>query len=301
MLHHATIINPDGEVKKIMSDTPIVDVVPKGKLADIMDSPNERVCEEVPQRTIVLANGEPVTQAYKRKVAIMGFAPSWIDTPFDDEEFEIWTLNEAYKLIPQYPGDKNKVRFDRWFEIHDPSSPTKSKPEHVEFLKNCSVPVYMREHVENVNLLVLYPFDKIVEKFPRRYLTNSIAEMIALAIYEGFEEISVYGVDMAAGDEYAWQRPCCEYYCGYAEGAGIKLFLPDISPMLKANKIYGLETDNHLSSAMKERNVDLTGKVVAMNNELSMLQKKMSQVTQNINIFQGAITENKQWLQNRVI
>ena len=66
---------------------------------------------------------------------------------------------------------------------------------------------------------------------------------------------------MAAGDEYAWQRPNCEYYCGFAEGRGIKLFVPNSSPLLKANKIYGLETDNALSNAMKERNKELNKKL----------------------------------------
>jgi hypothetical protein len=274
---------------------------PKEMMADLLDSPSDTKCETPRQRSIVLANGSIVQAPYKEKVAIMGFASSWVDTPFKDDSFEIWTLNEAYKLLEQEPKFKDIARFDRWFEIHDPLSPTKNKPEHVKFLSECPCPVYMREKVDNVKNCVLYPFDGILKYFPRRYLTNTIAEMTALAICEGFKEIHLYGVDMAAGDEYAWQRPNCEYYCGFAEGRGIKLFIPNKSPLLKANKIYGLETDNALSNAMKERNKELNKKLQEASKEIMALQDKLASVNAFVDNVKGAISENKQWLQNRVI
>ena len=50
--------------------------------------------------------------------------------------------------------------------------------------------------------------------------------MIALAIYEDFDIIHVYGVDMAVCGEYEQQRPSCEFFCGIAKGKGIELYIP---------------------------------------------------------------------------
>jgi len=48
----------------------------------------------------------------KDKLAIVGFAGTTRDlAPFDDDEYEIWGLNEEYN----YDWMK---RFDRWFQIH---------------------------------------------------------------------------------------------------------------------------------------------------------------------------------------
>lgn len=38
---------------------------------------------------------------------------------------------------------------------------------------------------------------------------------------------------MAADDEYGYQRPNCEYLIGLARGRGIKVVIPDESPLCK--------------------------------------------------------------------
>lgn len=134
----------------------------------------------------------------RTKVAIVGFAPGWQQAPFKDESFEIWTLNEAYKMLPQVEG----AGADRWFEIHSRQSPSKNKEEHINFLKQCPVPLYMWDHYDDMPNSIKFPKDEIVSLFGTSYFTNSISWMIAMAIYEGFETIHVYGVDMAQNDEY---------------------------------------------------------------------------------------------------
>ena len=65
--------------------------------------------------------------------------------------------------------------------------------------------------------------------------------MLALAIHEGFEEIHVYGVDMAVDTEYHHQRPSCEFFLGLAAGMGIKIFVPDTADLLKTRFLYGFD------------------------------------------------------------
>lgn len=78
-----------------------------------------------------------------------------------------------------------------------------------------------------------YPFE-MVETYTRSsYYNSSIAYMIALAIAEGAKEISLFGVDMDDHSEYAYQRANCEYLIGMARGKGIKVTIPDESPVCK--------------------------------------------------------------------
>ena len=189
------------------------------------------------------------------KVAIVGFAPSWKEAPFDapPEECEIWMLNEMYKL----KDEVKNFHADKWFEIHDRNSPSKAMPEHQHFLKNCPCPVFMWKHFDDIPSSVKFPLNEIIEFFEEkgfqgsRYFTNSISLMVAFAIYEGFKEISVFGVDMATNSEYQAQRPSVEYWIALAEGMGIKVYIPPTSDILKCTQIYGFESNNKNRAWMK--------------------------------------------------
>ena len=184
----------------------------------------------------------------REKVAIIGFAPSWKEGPFDSspDDTEIWCLNEMYKVAPEI---KN-FRAERWFEIHDPYSKSKSTKEHHGFLKSCSVPLYMQKHYEEFPSSIAFPKDEIMKFFDEKgykgskYFTNSISWFIALAIMEGFKTVSVYGIDMATDSEYGWQRPSCEYWIGLAEGMGIEVIVPPSSDLLKCTQLYAFENNN---------------------------------------------------------
>ena len=68
-----------------------------------------------------------------------------------------------------------------------------------------------------------YPIDEIKEFFKTDYFSNSIDYMIALAIYEGATSIDLYGVNMTAATEWAYQKPGVDYWCGQAMGRGIEV------------------------------------------------------------------------------
>jgi uncharacterized protein YdbL (DUF1318 family) len=63
--------------------------------------------------------------------------------------------------------------------------------------------------------------------------------MVVHAIFEGAEEIGIYGVDLLQDEEYAYQRPGCEYWIGVARGLGIKVHVPRSCAVLKASYVYG--------------------------------------------------------------
>lgn len=184
----------------------------------------------------------------KDKVAIVGFTGTRELAPYNDPDFEIWTVNNLYRFVP---------RQDRIFELHtreqiaaDLTHGVDGKT-YVEEMAAMKIPVYMQEQYPDIPSSIKYPLDEMIREFgvdrsnvnhtPDAYFTNSISFMIALAIYEGFKEIHVYGVDMAVGVEYIEQRPSCEYYLGIAKGRGIKVYIPIESDLLKTRFIYGYD------------------------------------------------------------
>lgn len=209
-----------------------------------------------------------VVEKKRKKVAILGFTGTRKIAPYHDPEFEVWGLNDLYR----FKAADDVQRWDRWFEIHTPkcidemaavqlaaNAGRKEFPaasEHFTTLASWGkdVPVYMVQKFKEVPNSVVYPLEEIFAEFKPyflredrvRYFTNSISYMIALAIYEKFEEIHIYGVDMATSgvdNEYAKQRPSCEFWLGVAVGRGIKIEIPDESDLLKTRFMYGFEDD----------------------------------------------------------
>ncbi len=94
-------------------------------------------------------------------------------------------------------------------------------------------------NANNVKLIGLDDFP--LDKMHIDYFTNSIAMMIAYAIYCGATQIDLYGCVLWGGSEYAYQKPNVEYWIGYARGKGIKVNLFGNTNLLKSenDKIYG--------------------------------------------------------------
>lgn len=202
---------------------------------------------------------DPRMARKKDKVCIIGFAPSYREAPWGNPEYEFWVLNEFYRVMPEIPN----CTVDRWFEIHDPYSKSKSTKEHHDFLKKCTVPLYMQKRYEEFPSSIPFPKDEILKYFEdknykgSKYFSNSVSWFIALAIMEGFKSISVFGVDMSTDSEYGWQKPSCEYWCGICEGLGIDLFIPPSSELLKCSQLYAFESNNKLRSWIKAQITEL--------------------------------------------
>lgn len=263
------------------------------------------------------------TEKVATKIAIVGFAPNWETAPFENDDFEIWGLNELYKYFQKKKG----AVADRWFEIHSRESPSKNTEEHIGFLKQCPIPVYMQEHYPDIPNSKPYPLEEVIEfvyskgmrldivedmgkfrKTKNRYATNSITWMFLLAWMEGFKEIHIYGVDLACKDEYLYQRPNLEYYIGGAQVDGVTVPMPETCDLLKASQLYGFETDNKFRIKMKKRIVDLNTRVQECNKALNkihadkeMLSRQEAQLKGEMIALEGSKKEDQHWLKNWVV
>lgn len=250
-----------------------------------------------------LANGE-----HRKKVVVLGFAPSWKDAPFDDEEYDIWCLNEMYDAF-----NSNGIgRASLWFEIHGADSPSKSSEKHQAFLMNCPVPVVMQKHDPKYPSSVAFPRDEVKKMVNSNVLTNelcgpytnfsnSISWMVYMAILMKYEEIHVYGVDMAHESEYAFQRPSAEAAILFAAAKGIKVAVPSSSELIHFPKDYGFETDNAGRHYKKKRAKLLQEKRAKMFNEMKNHEAAARQLELGIAQIDGALSEINHDLTNAIV
>lgn len=231
------------------------------------------------------------------KVAIVGKAPSTMSqAPFADDSWEIWTLNDsAYR--EQIP------RWDRQFELH-PIEWTKNPAynEYHAWLTQQTKTVYVREETPDLPNATPYPRSHMLAKYEHllpdyccRYYTNSVSWMLALAIDEGATEIAIYGVDMAqhgigGKSEYAHQRPSCEFFIGIAIGAGIPVYIPQGSDLLKTYALYGFESDkiDDMQAKMDVRTKELKDRITQ--------HKQAVQENERASIYLEGALENTQYV-----
>jgi len=235
-----------------------------------------------------------------KKVAIVGTAMTFKDAPYNDPTWEIWGLNDHWNNMPRYTA---------WFECNNTAcriAPVSHQPnmKRVDWLKTSPVPVYMQEHYDDIPNSVRYPWEEINDmvgatgECGRDYFTNSVSYMIALAIYQGYDEIGLYGVDMAVGSEYEKQRPSCEFWVGFGKGRGIKFFIPDQSDLLKTMVIYG--RDNGKADAfrlkMNDRKVFQQGQVKQIDQEVAKHQDQIQRLSATKFQYQGSLADIDQTL-----
>lgn len=209
-------------------------------------------------------------------VAIVGFHDNTRDkAPFDNPDFEIWTLNEEYN----FPWIK---RFDRHFQLHPRWDFSRTNnlndPNHLLWLKGIDgtcvyckgagmvkvkdkedkcpfcdqgiykvpesrkgVPIYMQQEWDDIPGSIKLPLAEITEEFlpGAPYYTSSAAYMLGLAMLMGFKRIEFYGFDMGSDTEYHYQRANFEYWLGLAHSRGFEVVLPGSA--ILTGKLYGYE------------------------------------------------------------
>jgi hypothetical protein len=221
----------------------------------------------------------------KEKVAIIGFAPSWKEAPYSDETFDIIGINELYMQA-------TNRRFTLWSEIHDPYSPSRNYTEHHEFLKTTKLPLFMQKHYDEFPSSIAFPRQEIKDWINSKFIindvggsfteyTNQISWLLALTIAMGYKEIHVFGVDMAAASEYAFQRCSCNFFIGLAAGEGIKVLIPKTSELCKFPKDYGFETDNSSRNLTKQRITTIKNQINELDAQTLTLDFQREQIVKN--------------------
>lgn len=221
----------------------------------------------------------------KNTVAIVGFANTTRDlAPWEDEETEIWGLNEAYSI----PFMK---RWTRWFQLHTEVNFNRednpNDPNHAQWLREKhGKPIYLQEKYEYIPDAVKYPLAEVIEAYGK-YLTSSFAFMLALAMLEGFERIEIYGFEMGTHTEYHYQKANAEYLIGLALGSGFEIYMPEQCSLCKG-KMYGFESmDVPFRQTLEYRKISIEDELKKQR-DLAMIENgKMSRLEEDIQITES--------------
>lgn len=257
----------------------------------------------------------------RKKVAIVGFAQATFRlAPFDNPDYEIWGVNQLYRHIPR--ADRWFEIHHNWNEfvvegtdhqgwLAQAPIPIYMK-DRVPGIPN-SLPYPLAEicgwaqapsavHSEMVNPVLVNEAPAWVTEpngvmapvgtgqgLPRGatrampdYFTSSIAFMLALAIWEGFEVIDIYGVDLTVGEEYDYQKPCAEFWIGLAMGKGIEVGIPKGSALLHTAWRYGWESEPDWPIKMSE-----------VLDRMKMLHNEHDRLTMALEQVKGALQNNQ--------
>jgi hypothetical protein len=115
--------------------------------------------------------------------------------------------------------------------------------------------------------------------------------MCALALYEDFKTIEVYGFEMATDTEYRYQKGSTEFWLGLAAGMGVKVLLTKDCHLLQG-KIYGRDVSRMIN---RQRLEFLQSR---FKGELKMTELELARVNgrrgENDRLYQAAkISEQK--------
>ncbi len=211
------------------------------------------------------------------KIAILGTAKtSVMDAPFNDASWTIWSLGGNHQDIP---------RGDKWFELHDQDvlAALPIHPEAVKFLNSHGENTIVQKKCTMFPNATAYPLEAVLTAFPRGYFTSSIVYMLAMAIMENPGEIGLWGIDMMGEDEYAYQKSCCEYFIGIAEGKGIKVTIAKDSPLCRSERLYAF-MEQGVSRELVIRRRELKA-------ETERRRKEIEQLNADFHFFRGRHAE----------
>lgn len=214
---------------------------------------------------------QTVAAAPIKRGAVIGTAPTFRLTPWDDQALQIFSLNDAYVL----PGFK---RANAWFDLHPiPEMVFRPKGErvvqphhapvggylrpegHLQWLKTRDFPVYLHDcreagcHDLPKEKQSHTPYDfpawpnarpfpfKAIEARYGSYWSSTPAWMLAWMLMEGYRDISIFGIHLATEWEYIHQRPNLEFLIGMALAQGVTFTIPQRSTLLKGKHKYAVE------------------------------------------------------------
>lgn len=234
------------------------------------------------------------------KVAILGSAPSSVAlAPFSDPSFKIWACSPGtYGLLS---------RCDAFWELHrwepgvvgraDTQKPWFS-PEYVQWMamrdpQRC--PVWMYDAVPEIPASRRLPVDDLLAKYGTYFFTSSIAWMLACAIEDILEErkttpstepdvIALYGVDMAASEEYGYQRAGCQHFLLLAADLGINIYVPPESDLLRPMPLYGICESSQWM-------IKLTARKKELESRLNNAHANLNNITREVAFLQGALDD----------
>jgi hypothetical protein len=216
------------------------------------------------------------------KIAIIGSAPSSVQfAPYNDPTWRIWGCSPgAVPMLKRPP--------DAWYEIHrwePPAGYTGQKPwftpEYVKWMASIPGPVYAIDRLPELPNSVAYPKDAMVKKFGPYVMASTPSWMVALAVAAGATEIGLWGIDMAAKEEWVFQRTALQCLlwniCDRNPDSryNIKITIPPESDIWVPPPLYGFCEATPMQIKLQKRREELADRMRMAQNNLDVSQREL--------------------------
>ncbi|MFA5165412.1 MAG: hypothetical protein WC481_07610 [Candidatus Omnitrophota bacterium] len=203
----------------------------------------------------------------RKRLCIVGSAPSKADAPYGDKSFDIWAISgavfsESLNGVKKENTEDNSwndvTRYDVLFEMHKRN---KFLPKLAK-LAECGKPVIMQRVERDIPTSQSFPLDEVSDAVGADFFCT-ISYMLAYAIYLGYEEIKLYGIIMAHETEYIRQRPSVKFYLGIAHARGVKVWAPEETQLTHSAWRYGYDDHDDLCGVILARKADILREIEA--------------------------------------
>jgi len=171
-----------------------------------------------------------------------------------DEGYPVWGCNHSYKLARIEGVQLDRVfffddldeferghQFDTNLKLSKVREDKKTITKQFEKLRKSGVEIVSKGPVEGIERVTVYPLEDIKRELDGRYFTNTVCYMLAMAAYEGYERINLFGVDMKTRHEYLLEKGGVEHWVGFARGCGIEVNISEGSSICP-EFYYGYDT-----------------------------------------------------------
>ena len=175
-----------------------------------------------------------------RTIALCGFSEKSRGPVYSlPDTVEIWSVNHAYTIFD---------RIDRLYELHsielimsDNYYQKDYQQGYWDYLKaEHDYPIFMQQAYPEIPAARRYPIEQAAALGGPDF-TSSFPYMMAAAMLEGVDRIELYGFDMQAGTEYAYQRQEALNWIWFARGKGFDVYVPPNCGLFERHRMYGYE------------------------------------------------------------
>jgi len=142
---------------------------------------------------------------------------------------------------------------DRWFDVHRPDVRDEPKAwdgNYTAWLmrgEGRTSPVVVQDTAPYPTNAMVLPREEIAAWVRARggteaeYVTSTGAWMLLSALYAGATGIGIWGINYEEHGEYLVQRPCMEYWIGFARALGVTVYITPTSRLSRDRHVYGFD------------------------------------------------------------
>lgn len=214
----------EGDIERIREFFPVpVAEAFDGRVPDTNWEPGRRL----PKHVAIVALGS-TAEAYMDHVKRLGNRRAYAD--------EVWAINAMGDVIAcDLVVHMDDVRIQ---EIRAAAKPDSNIAAMLQFLKTTNTPVMTSRAHPDYPALFEFPLEEVANHVGEVYFNNTVAYAVVYAIYLGVDEISLFGCDYIYPNASKGEagRACVEYWLGYAQSRGIRVNLPNSTPLCDSYK-----------------------------------------------------------------